>query len=279
MRIAHTEPSKYHTSARCHHGAGTIYFMALWDKSAFQTPWLFIHRGVLSPKSGIGHHAHDTIEEMYTIFDGSARFTYNGATAELNAELKGPVMVPCFKGDSHGIYNHTDKEVQFMNIGVASPGGSYDNRDFGDDLVNVKLVSPDKLPARYIDKSALKYVNSAHKGKGTLGFRRVWGADDFKTTWGFIDHVLIPPDGSIGYHRHDTIEECYLILSGKGLMTVDNETQGVKVGDAIPNRLGGSHGIYNHTDQELELINICVCLEKGKFDATDHGDDLSRRKA
>lgn len=274
MRMAHTDPSKYHASVRCHHGAGTIYFMELWGKSAFQTPWLFIHRGILPPKSGIGHHLHATMEEMYTIFDGSSQFTYNKATAELN----GPVMVPCLKGDSHGIYNHSHKEVQFMNIGVASPGGSYDNTDYNDDLTNVKLVSSEKLPARYLDKKALKFVSSAHKGKGTLGFRRIWGAEDFKTTWGFIDHVLIPPDSSIGYHRHDTIEECYLILSGKGLMTVDVQTEEAKVGDAIPNRLGGSHGIYNHTDQELEIINICVAMEKGKFDATDLGDDLSNRR-
>ena len=47
--------------------------------------------------------------------------------------------------------------------------------------------------------------------------------------------------------------------------------------DAIPSRLGGSHGLYNHTGESLELLVVAVCAEKGGFDWTDLGDDLSRR--
>ena len=54
---------------------------------------------------------------------------------------------------------------------------------------------------------------------------------------------------------------------------------GVEVhpGDVILNRLGGSHGIYNHTDEELEFFAVAVCMEKGQTDATNHGDDLTDR--
>ena len=60
-------------------------------------------------------------------------------------------------------------------------------------------------------------------------------------------------------------------------MTVDNETQEVEQWDTIPNRLGGSHGLYNHTKENLEVLAVTVSAEKGQFDSTDLGDDLSQR--
>ena len=68
-----------------------------------------------------------------------------------------------------------------------------------------------------------------------------------------------------------------MILSGKGRMTVDDETSEVSAGDAIPSRLEGCHGIYNDSQAELELLNMSVCLKKGEFDSHDLGDDLSTR--
>jgi len=144
-------------------------------------------------------------------------------------------------------------------------------------LENALVTSPDKIPFQYIDINQLAEIEGAHQGKGKLKFRRIWSHEPFKTNWGFIDHILLPPDTSIGYHRHNTIEECYIILGGKGRMTVDDETIDVFVGDAIPSKLGGCHGIYNNSNDYLEVLNMAVSLEKGKFDAENVGDDLSKR--
>ena len=72
-------------------------------------------------------------------------------------------------------------------------------------------------------------------------------------------------------------EKDFVIIEGSGRMTVDDETQEVQQWDAIPSRLRGSHGLYNHTQEDLEVLVVAVCAEKGKFDSTDLGDDLSRR--
>ena len=53
------------------------------------------------------------------------------------------------------------------------------------------------------------------------------------------------------------IEECYIIMNGSGRMTVDGETAEVYAGDAILNRLGGSHGLYNHTHEDI--VNLFFC--------------------
>ena len=68
-----------------------------------------------------------------------------------------------------------------------------------------------------------------------------------------------------------------MIMDGRGRMTVNDETEEVVRGDAIPNNMGGAHGIFNHTNEDLELFVVGVSLEKGKVDATDLGDDLAGR--
>ena len=55
-------------------------FMVLLDAHSLDTNLMFLHRGVLEPKSGIGHHFHNQCEEMFVIFDGEAQFTIDGRT-------------------------------------------------------------------------------------------------------------------------------------------------------------------------------------------------------
>ena len=44
-----------------------------------------------------------------------------------------------------------------------------------------------------------------------------------------------------------------------------------------PNKLGGSHGIYNHRQEDLEILVMAVCMEPGQFDTYNLGDDLTAR--
>jgi hypothetical protein len=58
QRIAHTDPAKYTTHQAVHAGPGQMKFMVLLDGHALDTNLLFVHRGVLEAKSGIGAHFH-----------------------------------------------------------------------------------------------------------------------------------------------------------------------------------------------------------------------------
>lgn len=73
------------------------------------------------------------------------------------------------------------------------------------------------------------------------------------------------------------MEEVYYILSGRGRATVDDVTIDVKAGDAITVLLHGSHGIYNNSDGDIELLSIGVSVEKGLPRGIPHGDDLTGR--
>src|SRR5215471_17529497 len=139
-RIVHTDPAKYRPSKSVHGGAGQLDYMALFDAHSLDTNLLFLHRGVIQPKSGIGAHFHNQCDEMFVIFDGEAQFTIDGRTAL----LKGPAGAPCRMGHSHAIYNPTDKPVQWMNINVSVLKNNYDAFNLNDGRVDVAL---DNIPA------------------------------------------------------------------------------------------------------------------------------------
>ena len=272
MRVANARREDMQALSAVHGGAGTILFNSLWDRADFDTPFAFVHCAVLPPGGGIGYHRHDDSEEIFITVDNAAQFTHNGRTAE----VVGGATVPLRSGEVHAIYNHTDQETRWFNVHCVMPSGEPKSTDLGDDRVGAVLESTDRLPVGRLDRSALKFVQS-HGGKGQVGSRKIWQSEDFRSNFGFLGHYMLPPDTSIGYHRHESVEECYIIIEGSGRMTVDDETEEVGQWDAIPSKLGGRHGLYNHTQENLELLVVAVCAEKGIFDCTDLGDDLSQR--
>ena len=78
------------------------------------------------------------MEKMYVIFNNEAEFTINGRTSQ----LKGPAAAPCKMGQSHAIYNHTDKPTEWMNIAVGTVKGKYDAFNLNDDRVGAQLNDP-----------------------------------------------------------------------------------------------------------------------------------------
>ena len=261
-----------------HGGAGTVRYMELTPREKFTSQFLFIHRGVLDPKSGLGEHAHRWMEEMYFVMDGNtAEFTVNGRTAE----LPGPCMALCPMGSSHGIFNPSDKPIQFMNIGVTLMDRRYDAVNFAkqDDLKDRELESPPPFPWSVIDRRLCMNnpVEGFMGGKGTVYYRRIWGDESFKTNWMFVNHYVVPPGTTIGYHRHDHIEEIYYILKGRGRMTIDGVTLDVKEGDAGSCILRGAHGLWNNTDGDLEVLSIAVAMEKGIIQHTELDMEMEGR--
>lgn len=54
-------------------GAGQPDYMVLFDAHSLDTNLPFLHRCIIEPKSGIGHHFHNQCEEMFVIPDGDAQ--------------------------------------------------------------------------------------------------------------------------------------------------------------------------------------------------------------
>ncbi len=265
--------TKFRESKSSHGGAGSLLLQCLLDDKLFDTNMFFLYVGRIGPKSGIGEHIHRHTEEMFFILNAPAQFTVNGHTALLPAGS----CVLCPKGSSHGIYNpNPEVTLEWMNLAVTEVKGVYDVINFGDSLTTQTVESPAPFKWAQLDRSLLAPINM-NSGQGEVLCRRLWGFESFATNWHSIIHMVIPTGTSVGYHRHNTLEESYYILSGSGMITVNDKTWVVDKGDAIPCTLGDSHGIYNNTGEDLELFVMQVSSGKEGPNEVDWGDDLTKR--
>jgi mannose-6-phosphate isomerase-like protein (cupin superfamily) len=264
-RIAHNDPSKYHLSKAVHDGAGQMHYFAMFDEHSLDTNLYFLHRGVIDPKSGIGHHFHNQCEEMFVILDGEAQFTIDGRTSV----LKGPAGAICRMGHSHAIYNATDKPVQWMNINVTAMKGTYDAFNLGDPRVDVTL---DRIPvfmAMQFDRALLKPFENMNRGTGTVQYRRALGPSVFNSVWAYVDHLVIPPNASVGPHVHHEQAEFYYVMNGTGTVTTaalrgTPETVPIKTGDAIPIQLNEINSFANTGSEPLEFMIVGISRDSNK---------------
>jgi mannose-6-phosphate isomerase-like protein (cupin superfamily) len=264
-RIAHNDPSSYRKAPHVHGGAGELHYMGLFDASSLNTNLIFLHRGVLPPKGGIGHHYHNQMEEMFVIFDNEAQFTIDGRTAS----LQGPAGAPCRMGRSHAIYNPTDKPTEWMNIAVGSVKGKYDNFDLGDDRAGAPLDPKPVFITMRLDKELLRPAPALNGGRGTARYRRALPPEVFFTNWAYVDHLVLPPGASVGKHLHAGVEEFYYVIQGAGAAHIDKESAPIAKGDAVPALLGEIHSFENTGSADLEFMIVGIAREKGKLDTVD----------
>ena len=206
----------------------------------------FMHHGPLMPKSSIGQHFHNNSEEMFLILDADVEFTIDGHTAV----IPGPVGVPCRAGHSHAVYNPTNHPVDWVNfnVQVGNPpaggrGGNWFSADptatfnLGDDRVGAPLEPHATfLNTGRLTRDAMRPMTNMDGGKGTVLYRRALGPSIFTSNWAFVDHIVLPPETSIGKHMHQRVEEVYFVMHGEGKVQVDEETAPLHKGDAVPVR-------------------------------------------
>lgn len=94
-----------------------------------------------------------------------------------------------------------------------------------------------------------------HDGEGLVKIAGIYDKQDFDTGLQFIHFTTLPPNTSIGLHKHEDDEEVYVILEGTGVMEVDNKKTQVRQGDTIVNKPFGTHALYNTSDEnELKIL-------------------------
>jgi mannose-6-phosphate isomerase-like protein (cupin superfamily) len=97
----------------------------------------------------------------------------------------------------------------------------------------------------------------AHGGSNEISFARVLARSQGPLR--FVDLSVLPPESDIGCHTHETDnEELYIVVAGRGLMTLDGQEFEVGPGHVIVNRPGGTHGLRNIGEEELRIVVIEV---------------------
>jgi mannose-6-phosphate isomerase-like protein (cupin superfamily) len=263
QRIGHYDPKAVRHSTAVHDGAGSMDFGPILGASALSTNLIFMHRGTINPKSGIGQHFHNHSEEMFVILDnGEAQFTINGRTAVLGQ----PGGVPDRMGSSHGVYNPTDKPIQWLNINVGTTK-TYDTFNLGDDRVGAPLDKVPQFVNFKLDPKALKPVERMNGGTGTVQYRRLLEPTVFFTTWSYVDHLMVPAGATVGPFTPPNMSEAYYVLSGAGTATVNGETAPIKAGDAIPVDIGQSRAFAQTGSAPLELFVVGVAKDMASKEA------------
>jgi mannose-6-phosphate isomerase-like protein (cupin superfamily) len=224
---------------------------------------------VIPAGSGIGHHFHNVVEEMFVILDGEAQFTIDGRTAS----VKGPAGVLCRSGHSHAIYNPGPTPVQWMNLNVSLVAGVYDTFDLGDTRVGAALDAIPTFMTIRLDPSLLRAAGARGRGAAppaaapnAVLSRRVAGPAMFSTTWSYIDHVFVPSGAATPELPHDGVAEAYYVLGGEGTISVtggESGTAAVRAGDAIPVRIGDTTRFTSTGSAPLELFVMGVARDLG----------------
>ncbi len=258
-RIVQNDPSKYRSLTAVHAGAGKMGFTELIGRQALSSNFLYLHAGTIEAKSGIGHHFHHSIEEMYVLLSGEAEFTINGHTSK----LKAPAVVPCKLGDAHAIYNATGQPVKWLNFAVSQVKGRAENFDLGDTRVGAKLDPIPVFVSSQLKRDAMRVNNTVYPGNGAL-YRRELGPGVFGTTWNHVDHVIIPAGGSGGSRQLEGVEEVYYVMNGSGSVSVNGDSAAIKADDAFGVMLGETMKLTNTGTSDLELLVVGVSPTKNK---------------
>ncbi len=239
----------------------------VWPGRPFATPWLNFDYAVLKPNQSIAVSARNPpCEQGYLVLSGQIEVK-NSNEAAPNERFTthidpGPSFIIAPIGLDHVLHNICQQDASLLHVRVAL-----------DDL-----SSACSMRSGVFAVSALQWRDAIHGGAGRIATRHVLRPEDFYSTWTFLDHAVLSPGGSVGYHYHDALEECFVVLCGKGLMTIDDETFVVEEGSITWQGIGQGHGIYNSGSEELAFLRVAVAQKNEAYTTIDLHDDLSGRK-
>ena len=115
-------------------------------------------------------------------------------------------------------------------------------------------VQQKPAPGGYIiehDAGVAKDEPGTHKGGGqTIGYSFFAKVPNLKLV--FRKRALKPGSG-IGYHEQKE-DEVYYVLSGRGVMTLDDKPTEIGPGTAVLTRPGSSHGLKQLGNEDLVIL-------------------------
>ena len=231
---------------------------AVFGGRQFDTPWSTFDHVRLDPGEGYGNGVDAACEQGFVLLDGVVEFEDAGAHFGLASPAVLRFGASADRGEP-GIATRAGARLLHIQVDLAGAEGQSDTR------------------AEAVDSAALSWRPAIHGGAGQIATRHIWGPEDFSSTWTFLDHAVLEPGGSVGYHYHVALEECFVVLAGHGRMTVADDTFAVGPGSVTWQGIGQGHGIFNSQAEPLEFLRLAVAALDETFTTVDLDDDLVHR--
>ena len=225
----------------------------------FQTPWRELAAAELPAGGRFAPPSGTPSEQGYLVLEGIV----DCVCGNRRERLPGPGALLLGVGETHSVSNPGPLPARLLYANVETDGPAADERS---------------LLTAAVDPEELTWRDAIHGGCGRIATRHIWGPDDFRSTWTFLDHAVLAADSSVGHHYHDALEECFLIRRGRGYMTISDRTFEVGPGSATWQGIGHGHGIYNPGPEELDFLRVAVAQRDEPFTTVDLHDDLSARR-
>lgn len=73
--------------------------------------------------------------------------------------------------------------------------------------------------------------------------------------------ITIPSGASIGMHSHEEDEEVITVISGKGVLKINEDSYEIKKGDISLTKKGHFHSIENNEEEDLVLLAVINYLK------------------
>jgi mannose-6-phosphate isomerase-like protein (cupin superfamily) len=96
------------------------------------------------------------------------------------------------------------------------------------------------------------------EGTGKVEILHVFKKEELRGKARLFARLRLVKGSSIGYHLHESEEEIFYILSGRGVVTEDGRVSSVGPGDAVLTGGGGGHSLENREEEPLELMAVIL---------------------
>jgi mannose-6-phosphate isomerase-like protein (cupin superfamily) len=226
---------------------------------AFATPWRRLDLVALGPGQMLAPPADPACETGYVLLAGRAALS--GQESEV--ELEAPALLRCAPGQPHRVRQAGAAEARLLHLQVGS----------------AHAIPPAKpgpaVFAEPVDRTRLQWRPAIHGGVGRVATRHIWGPGDFGSCWTFADHAVLDAGGSVGYHYHEALEECFVVLGGRAQITVDGRTFSAGPGHATWQGIGQVHGVYNPHREEFAFLRLAVRQAGRTYTTVDVPRDLA----
>ena len=235
---------------------------ALFPGQPFRSAWDQFLRLTLEPG---GTHCPEagSSEIGYISLAGNVIFKND----EFAAAVDSPAVLKCPVSSDHRIVNEGESMADLLFVSV-------------DTSTQQSGTATSRFDVEAVDAAMLRGWHAAiHGGCGEIATRHIWSPADFVSSWTFLDHAVLASRSSVGYHHHGGLEESFIILGGRGLMTIEGETFEVEPGSVTFQGIEQGHGIYNPGDEPLAFLRIAIGVPGEEFTTIDLNDDLASRSS